>query len=230
MYVFREAGIENIVAVYLISAMKGIGMKEIVEDIKKHRNGRDLCVVGAANVGKSTFLNAFMKFLVDRKWQHNHRKYMKLPELSVSDLDDVTLLNMDDNDAVLTDSSVAKTPAAASVYLEEGDDPEMLEEAEEEDREMTTSPLPGTTLAVQYLPVVSNNELFNILDTPGLITDAKRQKLIEVLALDSSAKLKNVFPTKHLPVRDLVRTGLDQLMHSSDLCCVLHVLGDDVPH
>lgn len=215
----REAGIENIIAVYLISAMKGIGMKEIIEDVKKHRKGRDLCVVGAANVGKSTFLNSFMKFLVDRKWQHNHRKYMKLPEVSMTDLKDdesIAMLNIDDD--ILSDHERAQTQEEAGEghdlgtakektkgfsdrFLQEGEDPEMLDDAEQEDREMTTSPLPGTTLAVQYLPVVSNNELFNILDTPGLITDSKRQKLIEVLALDGSAKLKNVFPTKQLPVR-----------------------------
>lgn len=190
--------------------MKGIGMKEIIEDVKKHRKGRDLCVVGAANVGKSTFLNSFMKFLSDRKWQHNHRKYMKLPEVSMGDLADdhaITMLNLDD-DNVLKDTAAQATAATGDqhsetgVFLHEGDDPEMLEDAEDEDRAMTTSPLPGTTLAVQYLPVVSNNELYNILDTPGLITDSKRQKLVEVLALDGAAKLRDVFPTKQLPVRD----------------------------
>ncbi|TYZ62184.1 hypothetical protein PybrP1_004936 [[Pythium] brassicae (nom. inval.)] len=186
---------------------------EIIEDVKKHRMGRDLCVVGAANVGKSTFLNSFMKFLSDRKWQHNHRKYMKLPEVSMGDLQDehaIAMLNLDDDILQETRAAAAATRdphepkdnvknAPPGVFLHEGDDPEMLEEAEEEDREMTTSPLPGTTLAVQYLPVVSNNELFNILDTPGLITDTKRQKLVEVLAADGAAKLRNVFPTKQLP-------------------------------
>ncbi|KAF1323639.1 hypothetical protein FI667_g10342, partial [Globisporangium splendens] len=213
----RGAGIENIIAIYLISAMKGIGMKEIIEDVKKHRKGRDLCVVGAANVGKSTFLNSFMKFLVDRKWQHNHRKYMKLPEVSMHDLKDdesIAMLNIDDATLAESESSQKQEGAgeesnASAVKMSaktitdrllfEGEDPEMFDDAEQEDREMTTSPLPGTTLAVQYLPVVSNNELFNILDTPGLITDSKRQKLIEVLALDGSAKLKNVFPAKQLP-------------------------------
>lgn len=229
----RDAGIENIIAVYLISAMKGIGMKEIIEDVKKHRKGRDLCVVGAANVGKSTFLNSFMKFLVDRKWQHNHRKYMKLPEISMADLKDaesVALLNIDDEilldheketkseeGAETADADAKQAQPLADVFLHEGDDPEMLEEAELEDREMTTSPLPGTTLAVQYLPVVSNNELFNILDTPGLITDAKRQKLIEVLALDGSAKLKNVFPTKQLPVSVICLSGDHDYVSTTNL-------------
>ncbi|TDH74423.1 hypothetical protein CCR75_001486 [Bremia lactucae] len=207
----KEAGIENIISIYLISAMKRIGMKEIVEDVAKYRQGRDICVVGAANVGKSTFLNSFLSHLVDRKWQHNHRKYMKMSEVQISELENeetATMLNIDDNllnEATKTiekgekSEKSVKTPHG-ELYVAEGEDPEMIETSAEEDRQMTTSPLPGTTLAVQYLPVMVRNEVFNILDTPGLITDAKRQKLVEVLALDGAAKLNNVFPAKQLPV------------------------------
>lgn len=206
----KEAGIDNLISIYLISAMKRIGMKEIVEDVAKYRQGRDICVVGAANVGKSTFLNSFLSHLVDRKWQHNHRKYMKMSEVQLSDLDNdetATMLNIDDE--LLAEAKAEKEKAEGEstvatpygeLYVAPGEDPEMIETSSEEDREMTTSPLPGTTLAVQYLPVMVRNEVFNILDTPGLITDSKRQKLVEVLALDGAAKLKNVFPTKQLPV------------------------------
>ncbi|KAE8907176.1 hypothetical protein PF005_g18710 [Phytophthora fragariae] len=203
----KEAGIENLISIYLISAMKRIGMKEIVEDVAKYRQGRDICVVGAANVGKSTFLNSFLSHLVDRKWQHNHRKYMKMAEVPLSELKDdesATMLNIDDEllaevKAESEGESKVVTPYG-ELYVAPGEDPEMVEISAEEEREMTTSPLPGTTLAVQYLPVMVHNEVFNILDTPGLITDTKRQKLVEVLALDGAAKLKNVFPTKQLPV------------------------------
>ncbi|TMW68043.1 hypothetical protein Poli38472_007715 [Pythium oligandrum] len=186
----KEAGIENIRAVYLVSAMKGIGMKEIVDDIRKYRKGRDICVVGAANVGKSTFLNGLMKFLVDRKWQHNHRKYMKLTEVPVNELDDEELLDAED-------SGKQDEP---DVYLADGESIEMYDDADEEEREMTMSPLPGTTLAVQHLPIMANNELFNILDTPGLIVDTQRQKLVETLALDGAKQLRDVFPSKTLPM------------------------------
>eukprot|EP00644_Phytophthora_capsici_P005148 jgi/Phyca11/531569/estExt2_fgenesh1_pg.C_PHYCAscaffold_10193 len=206
----KEAGIDNLISIYLISAMKRIGMKEIVEDVAKYRQGRDICVVGAANVGKSTFLNSFLSHLVDRKWQHNHRKYMKMSEVQLSDLDNdetATMLNIDDELLAEAKAEREKAEGESTVatpygelYVAPGEDPEMIETSSEEDREMTTSPLPGTTLAVQYLPVMVRNEVFNILDTPGLITDSKRQKLVEVLALDGAAKLKNVFPTKQLPV------------------------------
>jgi ribosome biogenesis GTPase A len=199
------AGINDIVAIYLVSAMKSIGMREIMADVKKHRKGRDICVVGAANVGKSTFLNSFLSFLVDRKWQHNHRKYMKLAEVTLEELQDENareLLNLDASDVEIeTPAAQSEDETASNLYVAPGEDPEMVEESGEEGREMTTSPLPGTTLAVQHLPVMLKNEVFNILDTPGLITDVERQRLVEVLALDGAARLTNVFPTKQLPVR-----------------------------
>lgn len=199
----KVAGIENIKAVYLVSAMKGIGMKEIVDDVKKFRQGRDVCVVGAANVGKSTFLNSLMKFLSDRKWQHNHRKYMKMKGVTVDELqsDDVVHSDDEDHDEVEEIPTKSQQPTDdLDIHLEDGESVEMYDEANEEGRQMTTSPLPGTTLAVQHLPIIAKNELFNILDTPGLIVDTQRQKLIETLALDSAAQLKNVFPTKTLPM------------------------------
>ncbi|CAH0482847.1 unnamed protein product [Peronospora belbahrii] len=209
----KEAGIENIISIYLISAMKRIGMKEIVEDVAKYRKGRDICVVGAANVGKSTFLNSFMSHLVDRKWQHNHRKYMKMAEVSLSELEnDETAMMLNIDEDLMKEAKVEKEKRESAenettvvtpygeLYVAPGEEPGMIEMSAEEHREMTTSPLPGTTLAVQYLPVMVHNEAFNILDTPGLITDTKRQKLVEVLALDGAAKLKNVFPSTKLPV------------------------------
>jgi hypothetical protein len=168
--------------------------------------------VGAANVGKSTFLNSFMGHLIQRKWQHNHRKYMKLPEVTLEDLNDeesIALLNLDDE--VIQDAqkkteefdveTLEKERSTTTLYdAEKEEDPEILEACEDEEREVTTSPLPGTTLAVQSFPVMIRNQVCNILDTPGLITNSKRQKLIEILALDGSSQLKNVFPSKKLPV------------------------------
>nr|CCA24254.1 conserved hypothetical protein [Albugo laibachii Nc14] len=215
----KSAGIQNIQAIYLVSALKGIGMHEILRDIKKFRKNRDLCVIGAANVGKSTFLNSFLSYLVTQKWKHNHRKYMKLPEVTLSDIEDenaVSMLNMDHSHAYASTESVETSESsnlqtknqlellreelAEKYHVEPGDDPVTLEIAtEHEERKLTTSPLPGTTLAVQYIPVVANNKLFNIIDTPGLIEDTKRQQLVEVLATDASNALRNVFPTKTLP-------------------------------
>lgn len=43
--------------IYLVSAKKGIGMKQAAVKINELRNGQDVYVVGCTNVGKSTFMN-----------------------------------------------------------------------------------------------------------------------------------------------------------------------------
>ncbi|MBO9129567.1 ribosome biogenesis GTPase YqeH [Bacillus sp. 165] len=47
--------------VFLISASKGHGIKELAEAIEHYREGRDVYVVGCTNVGKSTFINRIIK-------------------------------------------------------------------------------------------------------------------------------------------------------------------------
>jgi 30S ribosome assembly GTPase len=47
--------------VFLVSAAKGLYMKEIVQAIEDHREGKDVYVVGCTNVGKSTFINRILK-------------------------------------------------------------------------------------------------------------------------------------------------------------------------
>lgn len=43
--------------VALVSADKGLYIKEVMELIEKYRNGQDVYVIGCTNVGKSTFIN-----------------------------------------------------------------------------------------------------------------------------------------------------------------------------
>ena len=47
--------------VFLISADKGYGVKEVAEAIDYYRNGENVYVVGCTNVGKSTFINRIIK-------------------------------------------------------------------------------------------------------------------------------------------------------------------------
>jgi ribosome biogenesis GTPase YqeH len=47
--------------VFLISADKGIGVKELAQAIEDHRAGQDVYVVGCTNVGKSTFINRIIR-------------------------------------------------------------------------------------------------------------------------------------------------------------------------
>lgn len=47
--------------VFLVSAEKGINIRETTEAIDRYRNGRDVYIVGCTNVGKSTFINRIIK-------------------------------------------------------------------------------------------------------------------------------------------------------------------------
>ncbi|MCZ8494638.1 ribosome biogenesis GTPase YqeH [Priestia sp. Y58] len=56
----KELGLKS-VDVFLMSAQKGQGIREIAEAIEHYREGKDVYVVGCTNVGKSTFINAIIK-------------------------------------------------------------------------------------------------------------------------------------------------------------------------
>ncbi len=56
----KELGLKP-VDVCLISAVKGIGMTQVMEAIERHRSGKDVYVVGCTNVGKSTFINRIIE-------------------------------------------------------------------------------------------------------------------------------------------------------------------------
>ena len=50
----------TLAGVALVSSKKGFGMRDAVLQMMRERNGRDVYVMGAANVGKSTFIRAAM--------------------------------------------------------------------------------------------------------------------------------------------------------------------------
>ncbi|WP_035097753.1 ribosome biogenesis GTPase YqeH [Anoxybacteroides tepidamans] len=56
----KELGLKPL-DVALISAAKGIGMKQVIELIETYRSGKDVYVVGCTNVGKSTFINRIIQ-------------------------------------------------------------------------------------------------------------------------------------------------------------------------
>lgn len=62
----RDDGKDNggIVGVRLVSAQKGWGMFTLLDEIEKLHKGRDIFVIGAPNVGKSSVINA----LLSRRW------------------------------------------------------------------------------------------------------------------------------------------------------------------
>src|SRR5699024_12635185 len=58
--VAKKAGL-NVKEVYLTSAKKGHRLDELAKDMEQMRKGKDIYVTGVTNVGKSTFLNSFIK-------------------------------------------------------------------------------------------------------------------------------------------------------------------------
>ncbi|MBQ4865200.1 ribosome biogenesis GTPase YqeH [Priestia megaterium] len=62
----KELGLKS-VDVFLMSAQKGQGIREIAEAIEYYREGKDVYVVGCTNVGKSTFINAIIKEVTGEK-------------------------------------------------------------------------------------------------------------------------------------------------------------------
>ena len=56
----KEVGL-SVKDVSLISSTRGHGMEELVDKIETLRKGKDVYIVGATNVGKSTFINRLIK-------------------------------------------------------------------------------------------------------------------------------------------------------------------------
>ncbi|CAG7639902.1 putative protein YqeH [Paenibacillus solanacearum] len=56
----KEAGLK-VVEVVLCSAKKNMGFERVIEVLDQHRHGRDIYVVGATNVGKSTLINRLIR-------------------------------------------------------------------------------------------------------------------------------------------------------------------------
>ncbi|GJX68642.1 NO-associated protein 1, chloroplastic/mitochondrial [Tanacetum coccineum] len=53
----------NVLSVHLTSSKSLVGIAGVVSEIQKEKKGRDVYILGAANVGKSAFINAALKML-----------------------------------------------------------------------------------------------------------------------------------------------------------------------
>lgn len=52
----------NVVAAHVVSSKTGQGLSKAAASLRTERQGRDVYVMGAANVGKSAFVRAFVKY------------------------------------------------------------------------------------------------------------------------------------------------------------------------
>ncbi|KAF9600622.1 hypothetical protein IFM89_011205 [Coptis chinensis] len=53
----------NVISVHLTSSKSLVGITGVISEIQKEKKGRDVYILGAANVGKSAFINALLKLM-----------------------------------------------------------------------------------------------------------------------------------------------------------------------
>ncbi|KAL4557166.1 hypothetical protein LXL04_035338 [Taraxacum kok-saghyz] len=56
----------NVISVHMTSSKSLVGIAGVVSEIQKEKKGRDVYILGAANVGKSAFINASLKMLSNK--------------------------------------------------------------------------------------------------------------------------------------------------------------------
>eukprot|EP01112_Ceratiomyxa_fruticulosa_P018945 TRINITY_DN6131_c0_g1_i1.p1 TRINITY_DN6131_c0_g1~~TRINITY_DN6131_c0_g1_i1.p1 ORF type:complete len:592 (-),score=117.58 TRINITY_DN6131_c0_g1_i1:46-1821(-) len=88
-------------SVFLISSKKGFGIKELVRHVESLQRGRDVYVMGSANVGKSTFINKLIT-------EYRHQRHLSPDYVTTSSFPGTTL-NMIDI-PFWPDHSIVDTP------------------------------------------------------------------------------------------------------------------------
>ncbi|XP_074281850.1 putative nitric oxide synthase [Silene latifolia] len=56
----------NVISVHLTSSKSLVGITGVVSEIQKEKKGRDVYILGTANVGKSAFINAVLRLMADK--------------------------------------------------------------------------------------------------------------------------------------------------------------------
>ncbi|KDP22431.1 hypothetical protein JCGZ_26262 [Jatropha curcas] len=56
----------NVLSVHLTSSKSLVGIAGVISEIQKEKKGRDVYILGSANVGKSAFINASLKMMAQR--------------------------------------------------------------------------------------------------------------------------------------------------------------------
>ncbi|MQL81105.1 hypothetical protein Taro_013566 [Colocasia esculenta] len=56
----------NVMSIHLTSSKSLVGIAGVISEIQREKKGRDVYILGAANVGKSAFINALLKMMADK--------------------------------------------------------------------------------------------------------------------------------------------------------------------
>ena len=195
---YRDYGIQNVRNIHFVSSKKNKGLREVIKDIEERRKGRDICVIGAANAGKSSFLNAFLSELEKKSSPRRN------PTASLYDENE----DEEYENSFYIDDSL---PKENIIYGTDDELDEILRLQELENSSeskpiqsrqnncFTESPFPGTTLAATPIALPTGcSDIGTVWDTPGIIVDASRQKLMEILSASGMKELSKALPTKKL--------------------------------
>lgn len=103
----KEQGLRT-VDVILCSAKRNIGFEHVIEALEKHRKGRDVYVVGATNVGKSTLINRLIRDYSDLERELTTSRY---PGTTL----DAIYIPLDDGKAVIDTPGIVYTSRMTEV-------------------------------------------------------------------------------------------------------------------
>jgi len=192
----------------LISCLEGTGVKKLLSDSMKlaTRNNSEIFVVGAANVGKSSFINQLMRL---RKRETVRRKLRKVEQeraekagnfeteddvdsqgliLGPPDPSTATMLGSPDDPGFLDTEFVPHVPKFSKKKIM------ALNTKIGKTELLTTSVVPGTTLGTVKIALDARRSLY---DTPGIIIPHHLTNLL------STEDLKHVVPSKRIEVTTL---------------------------
>lgn len=180
----RSLQMHNVNSIHFVSSIRGTGVTALLADavrLAKTRNA-DIYVVGAANVGKSSFINQLIR----------RRKIMGLntkPETAQLPLQNADIES--EKHSLDAESGLERyeDDVDEGLYASEQSIPatRKKQEMKQQKDALTTSVIPGTTLDVVKIPLGSNMNLF---DTPGLMVSHQLTNLL------TEKDLRSVVPSR----------------------------------
>jgi len=208
----KDLGLHHVESIHLISCLNGTGVRKLLSDSMKlaARNNADIYVVGAANVGKSSFINQLLRL---RKGHTVRRKLQKL-EQARADARAKGLLEEEFDESKYAQGLILGPPDPSTAqmlgkvgeneYVDTEYVPTLpkftkkrimrLNTSMKPSELLTTSVVPGTTLGSVKITLDSKRALY---DTPGIIIPHHYTNLL------ATEDLKLVIPAKKIIVTTL---------------------------
>lgn len=196
----RALRLHNVDATHFISSVRGTGVNSLLADALRLARKRraDIYIVGAANAGKSSFINQ----LIRRKKPIRGGR-IQTAQIHIADDDSKEdefqqLEDPNNSDIGEENDDIAEIGELSEAYTKDmnfftrtrtdgKDNQKKRAKASKENETLTTSVIPGTTLDVVKIPLGSD---VNLYDTPGLMVSHQLTNLLD------EKDLRAVVPSK----------------------------------